>query len=73
MPAGLIQRKKSSAKEEMVTPRVGCWPKFEPTIHTRFSRNNHFTYNPVSHKWVGADDVRDSACRSATFLKNRKE
>ena len=27
MPAGLIQRKKSSAKEEMVSPRVGCWPK----------------------------------------------
>ena len=27
MPASLIQRQKSSAKEEMVTPRVGCWPK----------------------------------------------
>jgi hypothetical protein len=56
MPASLIQRQKSSAKKrEMVTPRVGCWPKFEPTIHTRFSRNNHFTYNPVSHKWVGVE------------------
>ena len=51
-------RQKSSAKEEMVTPRVGCWPKFEPTIHTRFSRNNHSTYNPVSHKWVGRTTSR---------------
>ena len=50
MPASLIQRQKSSAKEEMVTPRVrGAGAKFEPDNPTlQFSTKQTISHdNPV--------------------------